>query len=318
MKKLRNIISLVAVCATTALFTGCGGDDDTVGGGGNNNPNSPGSLSGRTYNLTDSAGTGTLEFDAAAMNYTLTQGGNTETGTYTANRTGDVWVVNATDSTGAASTVTLNFTGNGTGNYQIEKNGQTSSGSFAASTGSTTDGTSTSTGTTDGTSTSTGTTDGTSTSTGTTDGTSTSTGTTDGTSTSTGTTDGTSTSTGTTTGTTGPVGTVPAPATLSSITVTTGAGGIGTGTVYTVTFSGGQSGTFTAVNSQGDSMGNGTYTYTPNGNQAQLRMDYPEFNNDFDDMTLFFTTGPGGGANQYTGTQRVSGTNYPMDGTFTY
>lgn len=307
MNKLRNILSLVAVCATAALFTGCGDDDDTIGGGGNNpQANAPDSLSGRTYTLTDSGAGGTLAFDAAAMNYTLTQGGNTENGTYTATKSGDVWTVNATDANGNPATVTLSFNGNGTGNYTLVRGDQTTQGSFAADN---TGGTSTSTGTTDGTSTSTGTTDGTSTSTGTTDGTSTSTGTTDGTSTSTGTTDGTSTSTG-------PVGTLPAPANLNQIVVTTGSGGIGTGTVYTVTLN--SNGTFSAVNAQGDSMGNGTYQYTPNGNQANLRLTYPDFGTDNDNMTLYFTSPPGGGANQYTGTQVVSGTTYNMTGTFTY
>jgi len=317
MNKLRNILSLVAVCATAALFTGCG-DDDTIAGGGNNNntSNAPETLSGRTYTLTDSGAGGTLAFDAAAMNYTLTQGGNTENGTYQANKSGDVWTVNATDANGNPSTVTLSFNGNGTGNYTLVRGDQTTSGSFAADTSG---GTSTSTGTDTGTSTSTGTNTGTSTSTGTDTGTSTSTGTDTGTSTSTGTDTGTSTSTGTDTGTstsTGPVGTLPAPNSLSSIQVTTGTGGIGPGTVYNVTLN--SNGTFNAVNSQGDSMGSGVYQYTKSGNQANLRLTYPDFGNDYDDMTLYFTSPQGGGANQYTGTQVVSGTTYNMTGTFTY
>jgi len=316
MKKLRNILSLVAVCATAALFTGCGGDDDVVVGGGTPQANSPDTLSGRTYTLTDSGAGGTLAFDAAAMNYTLTQGGNTENGTYSANRSGDVWTVNATDANGNPATITLTFSGAGTGNYTLQRGDQTTSGSFAADTSG---GTSTSTGTDTGTSTSTGTDTGTSTSTGTDTGTSTSTGTDTGTSTSTGTDTGTSTSTGTDTGTstsTGPVGTLPAPQSLSQIQVTTGTGGIGAGTVYTVTLNPG--GTFSAVNTQGDDMGSGTYQYTPSGNQANLRLTYPAFDNDYDDMTLYFTSPQGSGANQYTGTQRVSGTVYNMTGTFTY
>src|ERR1043165_1825755 len=98
------------------------------------------------------------------MNYTLTQGGNTENGTYTANRSGDVWTVNATDANGNPSTVTLTFSGNGTGNYTLQRGDQTTTGSFAADASG---GTSTSTGTDTGTSTSTGTDTGTSTSTGT-------------------------------------------------------------------------------------------------------------------------------------------------------
>jgi hypothetical protein len=306
MKKLRNIISLMAVCATAALFTGCGDDNDTIGGG-NPPPNSPDSLSGHTYTLTDSGGTSTLAFDAAAMNYTLTQGaGATESGTYTAHKSGDVWTVNATDANGNPATVTLTFSGVGTGNYTLQRGDQTTTGSFAASDPG---GTSTSSGTDTGTSTSSGTDTGTSTSSGTDTGTSTSSGTDTGTSTSSGTDTGTSTSTG-------PVGTLPAPQSLSQIVVTTGTGGIGAGTVYTVTLN--PNGTFSAVNNQGDSMGSGTYQYTPAGNQANLRLTYPDFGSDNDNMTLFFTSPAGGGANQYTGTQVVSGTSYNMTGTFTY
>src|SRR5688500_18081029 len=132
MNKLRNIISLVAVCATASLFTGCGGDDDTIDTGGNNGPtpNAPASLNGRTYTITDNAAGGTLAFDAGANNYTLTLGGNTETGTFQANRSGDVWTVNAVDANGTNSTVTLTFTGNGTGNYTLQKGDQTTQGSF--------------------------------------------------------------------------------------------------------------------------------------------------------------------------------------------
>jgi len=297
MNKLRNIISLVAVCATAALFTGCGDDDTIAGDGGNNNiSNAPNSLVGRTYTLTDSGAGGTLAFDATANNYTLTQGGNTENGTYQANQSGDVWTVNATDANGNPATITLSFNGNGTGNYTLVRGDQTTTGSFAADQ-------------TGGTSTSTGTDTGTSTSTGTDTGTSTSTGTDTGTSTSTGTDTGTSTSTG-------PVGTLPAPNSLNSITVTTGTGGIAPGTVYTVTLN--SNGTFNAINASGDPMGSGTYQYTPSGNQANLRLTYPDFGTDNDNMTLFFTSPQGSGANQYTGTQVVSGTSYNMTGTFTY
>lgn len=113
---------------------------------------------------------------------------------------------------------------------------------------------------------------------------------------------------------------IPAPASLSSITVTTGpGGGIGAGTVYTVNFSGGTSGTFTSVNASGDPMGSGNFVYTPSGNQATLTMTYPDFGNDRDDMTLLFTKAAGSGQpNQYTGTQIVTGTQYPFNGTFTY
>jgi hypothetical protein len=99
------------------------------------------------------------------------------------------------------------------------------------------------------------------------------------------------------------------------MTVTTTQSGVGANSVYTVTFSGNH---FQAVNNQGTSVGSGTFTYTPQGNQATLRMDYAEYPGDYDNMTLIFTTQPGGGANQFTGTQVVGGTQYPFTGTFTY
>lgn len=115
-------------------------------------------------------------------------------------------------------------------------------------------------------------------------------------------------------------GALPAPALLSLITVTTGpGGGIGAGTVYTVTFTGGTSGTFSSVNQHGDSMGSGNYVYTPNANDATLTMTYPDYNNDRDDMILVFTQQAGSGQpNPFTGTQVVSGDTYPFIGTFTY
>jgi len=306
MMKLRKLISLVAICATSALFTGCG-DDDTESGGGNGSP-SPDALNGKTYNLTDGGTGGTVTFDPAANTYTLTRGGTTESGSFDANRSGDTWNVTTTDSTGTTtSTLTLTFTSPGNGTYTYDRPGadpQVVTGSFSQAASSTT-----------GTSTSTGTDTGTSTSTGTDTGTSTSTGTDTGTSTSTGTDTGTSTSTGTTTGT----GTVQAPATLSAITVTTGPTAVSPNTVYTVNMSGGSSGTFSAVNPEGNSMGSGTFTYTPSGTQANLRLVYPEANNEYDDMTLIFTQQSGSGQpNAFTGTQLIGGVVSPFNGTFTY
>lgn len=280
MTTLRKLISSVVICAMVALFTGCGDDDN-----GDGSP-APRTLNGRTYNLTDSGPGGTITFDAAADNYSLTQGGTTETGSFQATRSGDVWTVITTDSAGTTtSTLTLTFTDSNTGAYTYDRpdaEPSVVSGSFAASGA----GTSTSTGTDTGTSTST----------------------------STGTDTGTSTSSGTTTGT----GTVPAPATLAAIIVRTETGGIGANSVYSVALSGGPTGTFTASNTDGESVGSGTYVYTPSGNIASLRLDYSDASNDYDDMNLIFTQPPGGQPNPYTGRQSVSGTVYDMTGTFTY
>src|SRR5689334_17784407 len=100
MNRLRNIVGLIAVCATAAFFTGCGEDDSPSGDNNNPAPNAPASLNGRTYQLTDTAGNSTIVFDPAAMNYTLTPSDNsgTESGTFTATQNGDgynVSLVNA-------------------------------------------------------------------------------------------------------------------------------------------------------------------------------------------------------------------------------
>lgn len=338
MNRLRNIVGMIAVCATAAFFTGCGEKDTTSGGGTSNAPNS---INGKTYQLTDAQGTSTLSFDAAANNYTLTPsgGGAAETGTFQANQSGDIWNVTTTDSTGTTtSQLTLTFNGAGVGTYTFQRPGQAlASGNFAESastttgtttstgtnTGTTTNtgtntGTTTNTGTNTGTTTDTGTNTGTTTNTGTNTGTTTDTGTNTGTTTNTGTNTGTTTSTGTTTGTTSG-GTVTPPANLSAINVVTGAGsGVGQGATYTVNLSGGPSGTFTISNG---STGSGTYTYTVDNtnNTAHLVLNYGgDFQGDFDDMTLIFTTPPGGGVNNYTGNQRVGGNPYPFNGTFTY
>jgi hypothetical protein len=290
MNRLGKLIGLVAVCATAAFLTGCDDDD-------NDNPSNfaPDSLNGRAFTLGSS-----IAFGSNDNNYLLDLDGATETGTFSGDRNGDVWNVTLVRSLGdITSHLVMTFTGSGVGTYTLDKPGQTLiAGSFTEiGTGTTTStGTSTSTGTDTGTSTSTGTTTST------------------GTSTSTGTDTGTSTSTGTTTGT----GTVPAPATLGFIHVTTAQSGIGSNSIYNVTFNGGTSGTFQATNVEGNSTGSGTFEYTPQGNQAHLRMNYDQPAGDFDDMTLIFTTAPGGGANQFTGTQKVTGTDYAFTGTFTY
>src|ERR1044072_971812 len=87
MNRLRNIVGLIAVCATAAFFTGCGEDDKPSG------PSqlAPDSLNAKTYGLTDAAGTTSIAFDDAG-NYTLTpsDGSAAETGTFQTTRSGDV------------------------------------------------------------------------------------------------------------------------------------------------------------------------------------------------------------------------------------
>lgn len=147
MNRLRNIIGLIAVCATAAFFTGC---DDDNNNNNNNGGNAPESLRGRTYNLTDAGGTSVVAFDANADNYTLTSSDTNnvpETGTFTANKAGEQYTV-LLNGTGAQtnSTLTMTFTGAGAGTYTFDRPGQPLvSGNFAAAGGTTTDGSTTTT-----------------------------------------------------------------------------------------------------------------------------------------------------------------------------
>jgi hypothetical protein len=266
MNRLRNIVGLIAVCATAAFFTGCGEDDHADNG--TPQANAPASLAGRTYNLADAGGTSVIAFDQNS-NYTLTPsgGGQVETGTATSNQAGDVWTSSLV-ATGAAtnSTLTLTFNAPGSGTYTFDRPGEALvSGNFQEQTGTTNGNTTTDGGTT----------------------------------------------------TNGGTGSVPAPATLQTITITP-ANGIAANQTFTVTLQ--PSGTFQAVGTQGQDMGSGTYTYQPNGTTANLHLLYGGTSaGDFDDYNLVFTQTQGSGAaNNFTGTQRVSGTDSPINGTFTY
>jgi hypothetical protein len=273
MNRLRNIVGLIAVCATAAFFTGCGDDDDNNGG---NNSNAPETLRGRTYNLTDAAGTSTIAFDANG-NYALTPSSTNnavETGTFTETKSGETINAILTNAAGdRTSTLDFTFTGDGQGTYVFTAPGEAPvSGNFAlAGDGNTTD--------TNG-----------------------------------NTTEPTTATDGNTT--TNPPGDVQAPANLQTITITP-ANGISAGQTFTVNLNGGN---FTAVGTQGQDMGSGTYTYTPSGTTANLHLTYGGTNaGDFDDYNLVFTEEQGSTvANNFTGTQRVSGTDSPINGTFTY
>ena len=133
MNRLRNIVGLIAVCATAAFFTGCGEDDHADGGG--NQPNAPASLAGRTYNLADAGGNTVVAFDANGTAYTLTPsgGGAQETGSFTANQSGDVDTVSLVGNGATTnSTLTLTFTSPGNGTYTFDRPGeQLVSGNFS-------------------------------------------------------------------------------------------------------------------------------------------------------------------------------------------
>ena len=152
MNRLRNIVGLIAVCATAAFFTGCGEDDHADNGGGNT-PNAPASLAGRTYNLADAGGTSVVAFDPNGTAYTLTPsgGGAAETGSFTANQSGDVDTVQLVGNGATTnSTLTLTFTAPGSGTYTFDRPGEALvSGNFSEQAG-TTDGSTTTNPTTDG------------------------------------------------------------------------------------------------------------------------------------------------------------------------
>ena len=259
MNKLRNYVGIFAICATSVFFTGCGDDDNDSGGNQGPITVAPESLAGRTYTLTDGAGTSTLAFDANGTAYTLTpSGAAADTGTWTGQRVGDVWTVNtASGSSTNTATLTLNFSSDTAGNYELRQGDAAPvTGTFAQASGDPGPGPGPDPG----------------------------------------------------------PGDVQAPATLNSITVNSSSGGI-----YTVNFSGGASGTFTAVNPEGNSMGSGNYVYTPSGTGANLRLTYPDAGDEYDDMNLVFTEEAGSGQpNNFTGTQKIGGTVSAFSGTFTY
>lgn len=318
MKRLRTLTGLLAICGASVFMTGCGGDDSNDGGSTGPTQNAPNAVGG-TYTLTDSTGASTLTLASSGTSYTLARAGSaTESGNYQASRSGDVWtVLTTTDDLTTTRTVTLTFSGPSAGSFTVEQAGQpTVTGNFtrASDPGNTTnttgDGSNTTTNgdntTTNGDNTTTNgdntTTNGDNT---TTNGDNTTTNG-DNTTTTDGTTDG---------GTTGSPGTVPAPAALQRVNITNTTSGTGPSS-YTVELNGTTSGTFMITSG---SVGQGTFTYTPSGNSARLVMSYTDFPGDSDDLTLNFQAASGSDSpSNHNGTQVVSGTTYPISGTFTY
>jgi hypothetical protein len=259
MNRLRDYVGIFAICATSVFFTGCG-DDDNDSNGGNQGPITvaPQSLNGRTYTLTDGAGTSTLAFDAADT-YTLTPGDGSaaDSGTFTAQRVGDTWTVQSASTTSTnTATLTLNFSSDTAGNFELRQGDAAPvTGTFAQSSGNPDPDPDPDPDPEPGT----------------------------------------------------------APASLSTITVMPSGGGS-----YTITFTGTSSGTFAAMNSEGGSMGSGNFTYTPNGDQAHLRLDYAGTEtNEFDDMTLTFQPTGSAQPHTFTGTQKIGTITSAFTGTFT-
>src|SRR4051794_17305425 len=136
MKRLRTITGLLALCGMTAFFTGCGGDDNDTSGTVTTTPNTPvtpagnapSTLQGQSLYLV-STDTRTISFATSGNNYTLSiPGSPTESGTYTAVKSGDTWTVTTTDTAGNVNTLTLNFSSDGVGTYSYTTSAGTTPG----------------------------------------------------------------------------------------------------------------------------------------------------------------------------------------------
>lgn len=114
MKKLKNLIAVMAMMSMAAVLTGCGDDDDDNDDGGDNNPNQPPAQVAptseaeltaptRTYTVNVAGQTNqfTLTFPAAGQ-YQITENGTaTEAGTISgATRTDNSWTLNVTPNAG--------------------------------------------------------------------------------------------------------------------------------------------------------------------------------------------------------------------------
>jgi hypothetical protein len=153
MKKLRNLIGILAIMGIAAVLTGCGGDDDNND---DNNNNPPPTQFGPqteaqlmapdavyTVNIAGQDQPITLQFPSQG-NFTLTQGGVTTAGTITGlTHAGNTWsgTLTPTAGQGESGTVQLTFTSNNAGTYTITPNGgATSTGTFTLTTGNATNG----------------------------------------------------------------------------------------------------------------------------------------------------------------------------------
>jgi hypothetical protein len=318
MKRLRTLTGLLAICGASVFMTGCGGDDDDNGGPAGPAQNAPNAVGG-TYSMTDAGGSRTLTLATAGTSYTFTlPAGGTESGNFQASRSGDVWtVLTTTDDLTTTRTITLTFNAASAGAYTIEEAGQpTISGNFnrtntpPGNNNNNTTGDATTTADSGGDATTTADSGGDATTTADSGGDATTTADSGGDATT------TADSGGDTTTTTGDVpGTFPAPAALQRVDITNTTSGTGP-SAYTVELNGTTSGTFTIT---AGSVGQGTFTYTPSGNSARLVLTYTDFVGDSDDMTLNFQAASGSSTpSNHTGSQVVSGTTYPISGTFTY
>ncbi len=143
MKKLRNLIAVMAVASMATVFTGCDDEGSDDNGGGQNPPQSfaPGTegdltAQNKTYTV-NVAGQDpiTLTFQGNGA-YTLVQGGVTETGTISGtSKSGESWQFNLTPTAGQTNpregTLVLTWTGANAGTWTFTPTGgQPESGTF--------------------------------------------------------------------------------------------------------------------------------------------------------------------------------------------
>jgi len=144
MKKLSNLMGILAVASMAAVFTGCGDEGGDDGGGGGNPPApnfAPGTeadlaAANKTYTVT-LAGEHpiTLTFPSAG-NYQAVQDGTAEIGTYSgAAKTGESWQMNINPAAGQAGAqegvLQLTWTGANAGTATFTPTGQQAqSGTF--------------------------------------------------------------------------------------------------------------------------------------------------------------------------------------------
>lgn len=161
MKKLKNLIAVMAMMSMAAVFTGCGDDDDDNDDddGGNGGPQliapqdeATLTAQNRTYtvNVAGDTNQAVLTFPAAGQ-YRLEQGGVVETGTIsgaTLNQNQNTWTLNTTPAAGqdgaqaGVLTLAFNTQTEGAFTFQPEGGGEADTGTFTVTTGDggTTDG----------------------------------------------------------------------------------------------------------------------------------------------------------------------------------
>ncbi|HYE31808.1 MAG TPA: hypothetical protein VEH27_10285 [Methylomirabilota bacterium] len=147
MKKLRELLAIMAILAVGAAMTGCGSDDDEPdNGGGTQTPqgNAPGSVQNQTFFFTPAgAATRSIVFSPSGNTYTIqSEGATAESGTYSYNVSSNnqnqatLSLSQTSPNAGEQSVVVLNFQSGNSGTYQLTRTpaggGQstTESGSF--------------------------------------------------------------------------------------------------------------------------------------------------------------------------------------------